>query len=66
MSKAAHPPRGKLSRGGLRWALEGLVCQHLTVARVADGLGVARNTANDAVSPTANESWSVTPAGSAS
>jgi len=30
-------------------ALEGIVCQHLTVARVADGLGVAWNTANDAV-----------------
>jgi hypothetical protein len=27
----------------------GSVCQHLTVARVADGLGVAWNTANDAV-----------------
>jgi hypothetical protein len=25
------------------------VCQHLTVARVAEGLGVAWNTANDAV-----------------
>jgi len=34
---------------GLRWALEGIVCQHLTVARVAEGLGVAWNTANDAV-----------------
>jgi transposase len=29
--------------------LEAIVCQHLTVARVADGLGVAWNTANDAV-----------------
>jgi hypothetical protein len=27
----------------------GIVCQHLTVARVAEGLGVAWNTANDAV-----------------
>jgi hypothetical protein len=34
---------------GLRWALEGIVIQHLTVARVAEGLGVAWNTANDAV-----------------
>jgi hypothetical protein len=25
------------------------VCQHLTVARVAEGLGVSWNTANDAV-----------------
>ena len=48
MSKAAEP-RAKLSRRGLRWALAAIVCQHLTVARVADGLGVAWNTANDAV-----------------
>ena len=47
-SKAAQP-RAKLSRAGLRWALEGIVCQHLSVARVAEGLGVAWNTANDAV-----------------
>ncbi len=47
-TKAAQP-RAKLSRRGLRWALEGIVCQHLTVARVAEGLGVAWNTANDAV-----------------
>lgn len=47
-SKAAAP-RAKLSRRGLRWALEGIVCQHLTVARVAEGLGVSWDTANDAV-----------------
>jgi len=47
-TKAAEP-RAKLSRRGLRWALEGIVCQHLTVARIAEGLGVAWNTANDAV-----------------
>jgi transposase len=45
----AAPPRAKVSRRGLRWALEGIVCQHLTVARVAEGLGVAWGTANDAV-----------------
>ena len=45
----AASPRAKLSRAALRWALEGLVCQHLTVARIAEGLGVAWNTANDAV-----------------
>jgi transposase len=45
----AAEPRAKLSRRGLRWALEGIVVAHLTVARVADGLGVAWNTANDAV-----------------
>ena len=48
MSKAAEP-RAKLSRRGLRWALEGIVCQHLTVARIAEGLGVSWNTANKAV-----------------
>ena len=47
-SRAAQP-RAKLSRRGLRWALEGIVVQHLTVARVAEGLGVAWDTANDAV-----------------
>jgi transposase len=47
-SKAAEP-RARLSRRGLRWALEGIVVQHLTVARVAEGLGVSWNTANDAV-----------------
>ncbi len=47
-TKAADP-RAKLSRRGLRWALEGIVCQHLTVARVAEGLAVLWNTANDAV-----------------
>jgi transposase len=47
-SKAAEP-RAKLSRRGLRWALEGLVCQHLTVARIAEGLAVSWTTANDAV-----------------
>ena len=46
--KAAEP-RAKLSRRALRWALEGIVVQHLTVARVAEGLGVSWNTANNAV-----------------
>lgn len=47
-SKAAEP-RAKLSRSRLRWALEGLVLAHLTVARIAEGLAVAWNTPNDAV-----------------
>jgi len=47
-SRAAEP-RAKLSRRALRWALEGMVCQHLTVARVAEGLGGSWNTANGAV-----------------
>jgi len=47
-SRAAQP-RARLSRGGLQWALNGLVCQHLTIARIAEALGVSWNTANDAV-----------------
>jgi transposase len=46
-SRAAEP-RAKISRAGLRWALQGIVCAHLTVARVAEGLGVSWNTANTA------------------
>jgi transposase len=45
----AAAPRAKLSRRSLRWALEAIVVGHLTVARVAQGLGVSWNTANDAV-----------------
>lgn len=48
MSKAAEL-RAKLSRRALGWALEGLVVAHLTVARIAEGLGVSWNTANNAV-----------------
>jgi transposase len=48
-SSGAAEPRAKLSRGGLRWALEAIVCQHLSVARVAEGLAVSWNTANNAV-----------------
>ncbi len=39
-SRAAEP-RAKLSRSALRWALVGLVCQHLTVARLAEALAVS-------------------------
>ena len=45
----AAEPRAKLSRRGLRWALEAIVVQHLTVARIAEALAVSWNTANDAV-----------------
>ena len=48
MTKAAEP-RALLSRRALRWALEGLVIAHLTVARVAEGLAVSWDTANNAV-----------------
>ena len=47
-SRAAEP-RAKLSRRGLRWALEAIVVGHLTMSRVAEALGVAWGTANDAV-----------------
>ncbi len=45
----AAEPRARLSRSALRWALEGLVVQHLTVARIAEALAVSWNTANSAV-----------------
>ena len=48
LSRAAEP-RAKLSRRALRWALEGLVVAHLSVARIAEGLGVSWDTANNAV-----------------
>ena len=40
---------GEAHAGSLRWALEGIVVQHLTIAHVAEGLGVSWNTANAAV-----------------
>ena len=40
MSQAADP-RAKLSRAAVRWALTGLVVHHLTVARIAQALGVS-------------------------
>ena len=46
---AAAAPRAKLTKVALQWALEALVVQKLTVARVADALDVAWHTANDAV-----------------
>jgi transposase len=45
----AAPPRAKISRGGLGWALAGIVVDHLTVSRVAAGLGVSWHTANSAI-----------------
>ena len=48
MSQAADP-RAKLSHSAVRWALVGLVVHHLTVARIAQALGVSWNTANTAV-----------------
>ena len=40
--------RTKLSRGGIRWALEALVIDHRSIVRVANGLGVAWRAADDA------------------
>jgi transposase len=48
VGKAAES-RAKLSRRALRWSLEAIVCQHLTVARVAEALAVSWDTANSAV-----------------
>jgi transposase len=47
-SRAAQP-RAKLSRTALRWALVGLVCRHLAVARLAEAPAVSWTTANTAV-----------------
>jgi hypothetical protein len=48
-----HQPGRRAAREAVgvaqRWALEGIVWRHLTVARVAEGLGVWWTTANDAV-----------------
>ena len=40
MSQATYP-RAKLSRAAVRWALTGVVVHHVTVARVAQALGVS-------------------------
>ena len=48
-TSAAAAARGKISRSGLRWALAGIVIDHLSVSRVAAGLGVSWHTANNAV-----------------
>ena len=45
----AAPERAKISRGGLRWALEAVVIDHLTVSRTAANLGVSWHTANTAI-----------------
>ena len=47
--RQAADPRAKLSCAAVRWALTGVVVHHLTVARVAQALGVSWNTANTAV-----------------
>ncbi|MCI4013194.1 transposase, partial [Brevibacterium sp. ZH18] len=46
---AAAPPRAKISRSGLDWALRALVVDHDTVSVIADKLAVSWHTANSAV-----------------
>ena len=48
LNRAAEP-RARLSRRAVAWALEAIVCEHLTVARIAEALAVSWDTANDAV-----------------
>ena len=48
-TSAAAAPRSKISHGGLRWALSGIVVDHLSISRIAAGLKVSWNTANTAV-----------------
>ena len=45
----AAPARAKISRGGLAWGLAGLILDHLSVSRVAAGLGVSWSAANTAI-----------------
>lgn len=45
----AAAPRSKLSRHTVLWTLKSVVIDRLSITRVAAGLGVAWNTANDAV-----------------
>jgi hypothetical protein len=48
-TSAAAAARGKLSRHAVLWALKSLVVDRLSIARIADGLGVSWHTANNAV-----------------
>lgn len=45
----AAASRAKITRGGLGWALEAIVVDHLTVTRAATGLGVPWHTANSVI-----------------
>src|SRR5699024_9162237 len=48
-TSTAAPGRAKLTLGGVRWALHALVVDHLSIARIAAGLGVAWRAASGAV-----------------
>ena len=54
-TSAAAEPRAVLSRHAALWALKGVVIDRLSVARIAAGLAVAWNTANDAILATGQE-----------
>ncbi|GAA3852816.1 hypothetical protein KACC15558_35020 [Brevibacterium ammoniilyticum] len=48
-TNAAAPPRGKISRTGLDWALRALVIDHDTISVIAAKLAVSWHTANSAI-----------------
>ena len=48
-TEQAAPPRVKLSRHAVLWALKSVVIDRLSIARVAGGLGVTWHTVNNAV-----------------
>ena len=54
-TSAAAEPRAVLSRHAALWALKVVVIDRLSVARIAAGLAVAWNTANDAILATGQE-----------
>ncbi|MCZ4328183.1 transposase family protein, partial [Brachybacterium paraconglomeratum] len=54
-TSTAAEPRAVLSRHAALWALKGVVIDRLSVARIAAGLAVAWNTANDAILATGQQ-----------
>ncbi|NLU13868.1 MAG: ISL3 family transposase [Gammaproteobacteria bacterium] len=48
-TSSAAPPRSKLSHGAIRWALAAIVLDDLSVSRIANHLGVAWHTINNAI-----------------
>ena len=53
--RAAAPTRGKLSRDAVTLAVKHIVIDRLSIARIADILGVAWNTCSDAILASAEE-----------
>mgnify|MGYP000945233574 FL=1 len=53
--RAAAPTRGKLSRDAVTLAMKHIVIDRLSIARIADILGVAWNTCSDAILASAEE-----------